>query len=40
MACTNHPFQPRKQAGATAANEIAVGPTSSHPSATNPREQP
>jgi hypothetical protein len=40
MACRNHPSQPRKQAGAAAANHIAVGPASSHPSATYPREQP
>ena len=38
MACMSHQSKSRKQADAAAANHIAVGPASSHPSATNPRE--
>ena len=36
---TNH-SKTRKQVGAAAAKKNAVGPSGSHPSATNPREQP
>jgi len=40
MASRTQQSKTRKQAGAAAAKHIAVGPAGSHPSATNPREQP